>query len=158
MRILSRIFNTWALRTQQREIQSFVNQLAAMDGVEIGLLLAVATHMRNNLEDEGKMLMDPMMSIPIDPSPILILRGMITEYQKVRSMSDAAAAMVWLHTMRVGARHELRGTARMMWRELSRGMPHVAGASMDVYRITGQFPRTHGYEEFPKGLTPDPER
>lgn len=156
MGVFSRIFNAWALRTQQREMQRFVDQLAAMDGAEIGLLLAVATHMRNNLEDEGKMLMDPIVTIPVDPSPILILRGMITEYQKARSMSDAAAAMVWLHTMRVGARHELRGTARAMWRELSRGMPHVSGASVDVYRITGQFPRTYGHDEFPKGLTPDP--
>lgn len=157
MGIFSRMFNSWALRTQQREMQSFVDQLAVMDGVEIGLLLAVATHMRNQLEDEGKMLMDPIATIPIDPSPILMLRGMITEYQKVRSMNDAAAAMVWLHTMRVGARHELRGTARTMWRELSRGMPHVGSASADVYRITGQFPRTYGHDEFPKGLTPSPE-
>lgn len=156
MGVFSRWFDRWALRTQKREMQSFVDQLAAMDGAEIGLLLAVATHMRNTLEDEGKMLMDPIVTVPIDPTPILILRGMISEYQKSRSMSDAAAAMVWLHTMRVGARHELRGTARVMWRELSRGMPHVAGASVDVYRVTGQFPRTYGYEEFPKGLTPEP--
>jgi len=156
MGLFARLFDSWTLRTQQREMQSFVGQLAAMDGCEIGLLLAVATHMRNNLEDEGKMLMDPIVTIPVDPSPILILRGMITEYQKARSMSDAAAAMVWLHTMRVGARHELRGTARAMWRELSRGMPHVSGASVDVYRMTGQFPRIYGHDEYPKGLTPEP--
>lgn len=156
MGIFSRMFNAWALRTQQREMQSFVDQLATMDSAEIGLLLAVATHMRNNLEDEGKMLMDPIATIPVDPTPILLLRGMITHYQKARAMSDAAAAMVWLHTVRVGARHELRGTARAMWRELSRGMPHVSSASTDVYRITGQFPRTYGSDEFPKGLTPEP--
>ena len=157
MGIFSRMFSGWSLRTQQREMQGFVDQLSAMDGAEIGLLLAVATHMRNNLEDDGTVLMDPIVTIPVDPTPILLLRTMISHYQKSRSLSDAAAAMVWLHTMRVGARHELRGTARAMWRELSRGVPHVAGAAMDVYRITGQFPRTHGHDEYPKGLTPAPE-
>lgn len=156
MGILARLISSWSLKSQMKDLQSFVGQLEAMDSNEVGFLLALATHLRNELEQEGVRLMDPLIDYPLDPTVVLRLQRLIREFQRAGSMSDAAGLMVWMHTMRVGGQHELRGLARKMWSELARGMPHVVGAAVDVYRLTNKFPNTSGYEQFPQGLTPVP--
>jgi hypothetical protein len=155
--MLKRLFSSWALKTQRKEAQAYVDGLSSMDGKEVGLVLAVATHMRNKLEETGIDLMDPIVTVPVDPSPILTLGRMIRQYQREGSLTDSAAAMVWLHTMRVGARHELRPVAREIWGQLARGMPHVMNSAAEVWRMSGQFPLTAGYDRFPAGLSPVPE-
>ncbi|MDG9785306.1 hypothetical protein [Metapseudomonas otitidis] len=141
---------------QKRELRKFVDQLASMDGSEIGLIVAVATHHRHAWEDEGVQLLDPINYVPKDPTVTVRIVRAIQGYQKSKEMIDAAGLMVWLHTMRVGARIELRQLAREMWRHLERGFPHTNAAAIEILNITGRMPRVGGYETFPSGLTPDP--
>ena len=157
MGIFSRMFDSWALKTQRKEMQTFVENLASMDGREIGFVMALATHIRNNLEENmGFRLMDPMVDYPQDPTAPIRLVSMIKQYQKAGELSDAAATMVWLHTIRVGGRLELRSTAREMWRQLSRGFDYVDESAFEIMRLTEKVPRIQGYDMFPAGLTPDP--
>ncbi|EPM0510240.1 TPA: hypothetical protein QDZ12_004212 [Pseudomonas putida] len=156
MGMFARLISSWAIKGQKKDLQRFIDQLAAMDSGEIGFVLAIATHLRNNLEESGYRLMDPLIDYPADPTVVIRLQRLIREFQRTGAMSDAAGAMVWMHTMRVGGQHELRGLARKMWGELARGMPHVVGASVDVYRLTNKFPNTSGYDQYPQGLTPTP--
>ncbi|WP_060545693.1 hypothetical protein [Pseudomonas sp. NBRC 111136] len=156
MGIFSRMISTWAVKSQKKDLQNFVDQLEAMDSNEIGFVLAIATHLRNDLEQSGYRLMDPLVDYPLDPTVVMRLQRLIREFQRTGAMSEAAGAMVWMHTMRVGGQHELRGLGRKMWSELARGMPHAVGAAVEVYRLTNKFPNTSGYDQFPQGLTPSP--
>ncbi|WP_443692036.1 hypothetical protein ACRZ5O_22670 [Pseudomonas protegens] len=156
MGLFTRMFNAWALRSQGRDMQAFVDQLKCMDSKEIGFLLVLATHQRNMFQDDGVRLMDPLVDYPMNPAIALRLGGIIREYQRTKQPSDAAGTMVWLHTIRVGGQHGLRPIAREMWRQLSRGFPHVEEAAFEIMRLTLKVPRTTGYDQFPAGLTPDP--
>lgn len=156
MGFLSGWLSRWTLNSQKKEIQTFIDGLSSMDGAEIGGLVVVVTHIRNNLEDLGFRLMDPIVDYPFDPTVTLRLVGIIKEYQKSKQLTEAAGVMVWLHTMRVGGRHELRPQAREMWRQLGRGFPHVENAAFEILKLTLTPPKIEGYDRYPAGLTPDP--
>ena len=158
MGLLSRLFNSWAVKRQRKEMQEFIDGLRSMDAQEVGFVVATTTHMRNILESEGMRLMDPLVDYPLDPTITLRLGKIIREFQKVGDNTDAAGAMVWLHTMRVGGRHELRQLGRDMWRELARGIPHAEGASLEIMRMTFKPCRIEGFERYPLGLSPEPSR
>lgn len=144
------------LRIQEREISSFTTQLSQMDGDEIGVVVALATDTRNRLEDAGFLLNDPIVAYTVDPDTPSALNEMIKTLQAEGRLQEAAAVMVWLHTSRVGARLELRPLARQMWGQLERGFPHAEDASMSLMRVFFRPIRIDGYDQFPKGLSPDP--
>jgi len=80
-----------------------------MDSSAIAMLVAMATHMRHNLaRHKGYDLLDPIVLMGVTPEAVLELSRLTTEYQKAEERSDAAAMMVWVHTLRAAARPELR--------------------------------------------------
>jgi hypothetical protein len=122
---LSNMINRWAGGKQEEELRQFLGMLKAMDGSELGLVVAGVTHMRHALESEGHNVMDPIVYTTASPTIAIHLGNLVRECQKQGRMQDAASLMVWLHTMRAGIRLELRGLAREMWGQLARGFPHV---------------------------------
>jgi hypothetical protein len=154
------LFTKWKLsrylRIQESEISSFTAQLSQMDSAEIGVVVALTTDTRNRLEDAGFLLSDPIVAYTINPETPSSLSGMIKTLQAEGRLQEAAAVMVWLHTSRVGARLELRPLARQMWGQLERGFPHAEDASMSLMRVFFRPIRIDGYDQFPKGLSPDP--
>jgi len=154
------LFTKWKLsrylRIQESEISSFTAQLSQMDSAEIGVVVALTTDTRNRLEDAGFLLSDPIVAYTINPETPSALSGMIKTLQAEGRLQEAAAVMVWLHTSRVGARLELRPLARQMWGQLERGFPHAEDASMSLLRVFFRPIRIDGYDQFPKGLSPDP--
>ncbi|WP_139239977.1 hypothetical protein [Azotobacter vinelandii] len=156
MSLIGRLAYRFHLRTKKKQIQEFIDGLSAMDGHEIGFVVACATNTRHILESEGLRLMDPIVDVALFPDIPLRINNVIRELQKSGSNQDAAGAMVWLHTARVGASHELRPLAREMWRQLSRGFPHVDAAALEIMKLTFRPVNVSGYETFPAGLTPDP--
>jgi hypothetical protein len=151
-----RLFTSWGIRRQRKELQSFIDNLSALDGQDVGFLVALATNTRIKLEGAGYRLLDPIADYPSDPAVPLRLNRMVRELQKNGMMPEAAAMMVWLHTMRAGARIELRQLGRDMWAQLQRGFPHVITSSIGVRSADGSPLDIHGYNSFPAGLTPDP--
>lgn len=154
------LFTKWKLsrylRIQESEISSFTAQLSQMDSAEIGVVVALTADTRNRLEDAGFLLSDPIVAYTINPETPSALSGMIKTLQAEGRLQEAAAVMVWLHTSRVGARLELRPLARQMWGQLERGFPHAEDASMSLMRVFFRPIRIDGYDQFPKGLSPDP--
>ncbi|PHR17864.1 MAG: hypothetical protein COA41_11230 [Sphingopyxis sp.] len=150
------LFTSWARKRQVKELQSFVEQLRSMDGQDLGMILAVATDSRIKLERQGFRLMDPIVDAPTDPGAAVRLNSIIRGLQAEGKFPEAASVMVWLHTIRVGTNIQLRQVAREMWRELTRGMPHVHAASLDLMRSGSKAIFVDGYEQYPAGLAPDP--
>ncbi|MEC7472908.1 MAG: hypothetical protein VX946_06065 [Pseudomonadota bacterium] len=151
-----RLFASWAIRRQRKELESFIERLRSLDGADIGFLLAVATDIRAKLEKSGFRMMDPIVDFHCDPLLPTKLNSIVRDFQKRKMMAEAAGAMVWLHTARAGARIELRQLGRDMWKQLQRGFPHVIASSVGARSIDGFALELHGFDAFPAGLTPDP--
>lgn len=146
----------WALGKQEQELSSFVAVLKAMDNVELGYLIAMATHMRHGLEEKGHNVMDPILYAAQNPKIAILLSGIIAEFQKQGRPHDAAALMVWAHTRRGGIRVELRGIVRSMWEELERGFPYVESSASSMRDPNGLPVNIAGANLFPIGFTPKP--
>jgi hypothetical protein len=153
---LSRSVNKWASDKQFEELASFIANLRAMDGPEIGYVLAIATHIRHGMEGDGHNVMDPIVYTSQNPSFALYLSRMIIEAQKQGRNPEAAALMIWLHTMRAGIRIELRSLARELWSQLERGFPYVEQALVAGLPIAATHPNVTGASQFPAGFTPTP--
>lgn len=150
------LFDRWATGRQRKELTDFVQNLRAMDGTEIGMVLAMATAYRHDLARRGVDLLQPAILLAADPGITFTLARTIQQHQKHGEMSLSAALMVWVHTLRATSRLELRQLGRDMWRELERGFPHAIENSMSLMALTGQTANIEGYDQFPDGLTPDP--
>jgi hypothetical protein len=68
MRWLLRVIDRYSRRTQERELRYFVQKLRAMDGAELGVVVANATNMRNSLEANGSNVSDPALYFQRDPT------------------------------------------------------------------------------------------
>lgn len=146
----------WSVNRQVDEITKFINMLGALDGAELGLTVAMATHTRHTLLGMGMGVMDPIILLAADPTATLKITRTIEQLQKSNQPMDAAALMVWAHTLRGAESLEIRGLARKMWGELSRGFPHAINAKYDFFGLSGILLNTDGYDEYPSGFTPIP--
>ena len=154
--MLGRAFDNWSKKRQAKEIEGYLEILKGMDSSEIGMVVAIATHMRHGLaKHEGYDLLDPIILMGTTPETVLHLGRLIREYQKAGEMTDAAAMMVWLHTLRAAARPELRMKGRELWGHLERGFPYVLENASYLEAMTGKAPELDGYDRYPKGLNPN---
>lgn len=157
MGLFARMFNSWALKRQRKEMQQFIDGMAAMDGQEIGYLVANATDLRNRLEKAGfQSLLDPIVFYSANPTCTIQIAGMIQDFQKAGDLQAAAALMVWAHTLRAAARPELRMQGRVLWGQLSRGFPHAEQAARDMMTFSLKSMDMAGFDQYPIGFTPDP--
>jgi hypothetical protein len=154
---LSNKINQWSSDKQREELASFVANLGAMDGTEIGFVLAIATHIRHGMEADGHNVMDPIVYTAANPGFALLLSRAVAEAQKQGRTPEAAALMIWLHTARAGIRLELRSLGRQMWSNLERGFPYVERAAIAGLPIPAKVPNVSGASQFPAGLAPMPQ-
>lgn len=152
----SRIFNTWAADTQRKEMADFIDLLRAMDGTELGLVVAVATHFRHELEADGHKPMDPILYTRQNPWFCHLLSSTAITCQKKGRLQDAASLMIWLHTARASLRLELRSLGRELWKQLERGFPYVEEAALSYRIFSGTELNIEDATEFPIGFTPEP--
>jgi hypothetical protein len=146
----------WATNKQREEMVNFIALLRSMDGSELGHAVAIATHARHKLETTGHHPMDPIVYTSINPGFPLFLSRVTNEFKKKRQDQDAAAYMIWTHTARAGVRLELRSLGRELWRELSRGFPHVEESAHSFFLLSGIRLNISFAQQFPSGLTPEP--
>ena len=123
-------------KSQKVDVDRFTLGLRGADSDQIALVVAIATHWRNVLKDDGVDLLDPMSAEQIDPMIALKLNKMIRQVQK-ENPTFATGLMVWLHTIRTANTPELRLEGRAMWSELQRGFPFAQEAGEDLADITG---------------------
>ena len=153
---LSRMFDRWAGNRQAQEMSDFVKSLRAMDADEIGMVVALATDQRNALESAGYRVSDPIIYNNQEPLFTFHMTRRVQRLQKENRLQEAAALMVWVHTMRAGSRAELRGLGREMWEQLARGFPYVEDQTNALEMLTGARPDVSEACKFPIGLAPEP--
>lgn len=152
---ISRKIGDWAVNTQRKELEQFVSNLRAIDGEEIGMVLAVATEKRHTLANLlGWNLLDPVAVELTDISAAMTLNRLIRDAQKAGDPVSASGLMVWLHTLRAANTLELRQLGRDMWGQLERGFPHCENGQAGMLRLGGPYLDIEGFDEFPCGLTP----
>jgi|APLak6261699311_1056244.scaffolds.fasta_scaffold00349_7 hypothetical protein len=155
--LLSRLFMKWALRSQLKEINEFIENLKSMDSDEIGLLVAVSAHIKNSYAQDGHYINDPIIYTAQNPLAAVEFGKLIRFMQKQKRPEYAAGVMVWLHTMRAGINLNLRSRARVMWGELERGFK---SAPLHVWTINapdGSRLNIKNYDTFPIGFDPEPK-
>jgi hypothetical protein len=154
---ISRKIEKWAIKTQRRELESFVSNLRAIDGGEIGMVLAIATDKRHRLSEIlGWNLLEPILVQISDITAAMTVNKLIREAQKAGDPVSASGLMVWLHTLRAANTLELRQLGRDMWGQLERGFPHCEDGQAGMLAVAGQYLNIDGYDQFPSGLSPKP--
>mgnify|MGYP001614024996 CR=1 FL=1 len=153
---LNRKLDKWASDSQRKEMADFIDRLRTMDGTDLGLVVAMATTFRHQLEAKGHNPMDPILYTRQNPDFCYLLSSTAVTFQKEGKPQDAAALMVWVHTARAGLRLELRSLGRELWKQLERGFPYVEETALPFRIITGTELNIEGATDFPIGLTPEP--
>lgn len=125
----------------KEDLERFVASLRGASDEELGMLIATATTIRVRLMQSGSL---PVHALAL-PTPgdgtarvQLHLANLVREFQKMGQPSDAAGAMIWLHSMRALAFPEVRHLGRQMWKELQRGFQNAPDALNDIEAITGK--------------------
>jgi hypothetical protein len=154
--MIGRMFEKWAVSRQESELQQFVERLQSVNGDELGLVAAMATHLRHNIEREfGVRLLFPVTAIRQRPDLPIALNRLIRDFQRQGGQPLAAGVMVWLHSLRAmspAGSPRLRNLGRAMWDELERGFDHVAWAKLSAIQMTGDVLNTDGVANRPDGL------
>ena len=158
MGFLERRFRNWGMRLAERDLRDFLGRLRSMDASEIGFVVACATDVRKELQAAGHDVLDPINCGALHPEIFTELGGTIRTFQKRGQLQDAAALMVWAHTLRAGSvgGPRIRALGREMWKELARGFPYVEMAATNYQAISGVILDIDGADQFPIGLTPEP--
>ena len=149
----------WAEKVQQREMDDYLLKLRGIDGSELGSVAAVAAHMRNKmLCERGVDFLMPHAATAADPSLIFKLVGAIKEFQKRGKIGliNAAATMLWVHTIRAVNNPNLRSTAREMWGEIGRGFPYLEEGAELIEAMTRTTLDMREAGRYPDGFSPLP--
>ena len=116
-----------------REVERFVGGLEAAGDHDLGVLVAVATAVRINLEAQG-VLPEGLFQDHTLPSAEKLgayqwrINRVTRQFARMRLETDAVAANIWSYSLRCLNVPGLRPLGRRMWVELARGFPHVEDA------------------------------
>lgn len=133
-----------------------------MTDEDMGVLIAVATVIRVNLEDQNHLPKGFFENSKLPPPQVLSknildLAKLARHFERLGQTTDAIAAIAVLNTVRCLNGAELRGLGCQMWTELARGMPFVERALSDGEAKKGEpFPKRvwSEWKKLPAGLEP----
>jgi len=135
------------VKNAREDLERFVSSLRGATGEELGFLVANATIIRLRLLAAGEIPPRSLDSVsgPGDGISFVQLKisNLVRTFQKMNQLSDAAATMVWLHTIGALGTPEIRELGREMWDQLSRGFSHTESALDGIEALT--------QEELPAG-------
>lgn len=148
--------------TAEEEIIRFTEGLGTMTDEDLGIILAVATVVRVNLEDQNHLPVGIYRNAPLPPPQILMkkmidLAKVARHFDRLGQTTDAVAAVAVLNTLRCLNAAELRHLGRGIWAELARGTPHVERALKKGERNRDEpFPKRvwTEYKIIPAGMEP----
>ncbi|MBT3553696.1 MAG: hypothetical protein HOO19_02335 [Rhodospirillaceae bacterium] len=148
--------------TAEDEIRQFVEGLRSMTDEDMGIILAVATVVRVNLEDQNHLPVGVYANAQL-PAPQILMKKMVDlakvarHFDRLGQTTDAVAAVAVLNTLRCLNTAELRHLGRGIWAELARGTPYVENALAEGERNRDDpFPKRvwKEYKIIPSGLEP----
>jgi hypothetical protein len=122
--------------TAEEELRRFVEGLRSMTDEDLGIILAVATVIRVNMEDQKQLPMGIYEKSKL-PAPHELMLKMVDlakvarHFDRLGQTTDAVAAVAVLNTLRCLNAAEFRRLGRAIWVQLARGMPHVEKALVE---------------------------
>ena len=151
-----------ALNKSVEEVERFLDGLKATSDRDVGLLLAVATVIRVNMETHGVLPQglfeeDEMPSTEALATLQMRINRVSGQFVRMGSGLDATGALVWSYSLRCLNVPELRPLGRAIWTELTRGHPHVESALKAGEEQTGRpYARRvwREWDRIPVGLEP----
>jgi hypothetical protein len=132
-----------AVKGGTEDLERFVTSLQGQSREELGMLVALATLLRINLRNEGHLPDEALgIGMPLGSGTEAQVQYKISQFvrlfQKEGQLTDAAGAMVWLHTLRAFSYPELRILGRKMWGELQRGFEYADDGLDQIKALTGR--------------------
>ena len=161
-RWLKRRIQLAGVRGGTEDLERFITSLRGQSDEELGMLVGLATLLRINFR-AGGFLPDEAIGIgmPLAEGEQAQVQYKLSQlaraFQKEGQLTDAAGAMVWLHTLRAFGYPELRLLGRSMWKELRRGFAYAEEGLDQIEELTGKsIPREAKatYDFIPPGLEP----
>ena len=159
---LKQTFDNQVRNTSLREVKAFINGLRSMTDEDMGVLIAVATVIRVNMEKEG-FLPKGLFKEPTRASSAALgeyqveLNKLVHEFNKLGQPTDGVGALVISYSLRCLNVPFLKEYGRDMWGVLSRGFPHAEKALRDGEETKGKpFPKQvwREWRTIPLGLDP----
>lgn len=152
-----------ALEASRKELRKYIDGLKTMPDEDLGVILAVATVIRINMENEG-FIPKGLFSEDALPSSNdlgkyqMELNNLVRDFNRARQPTDAVSALLISYSLRCLNVADLRGSGREMWGALSRGFPMVERALKLGEEQKGEpFPERVWQEssQIPVGLEPE---
>jgi hypothetical protein len=155
-------FKDRATNSSRKAVQDYINGLKQMTDEDLGVILAVSTIIRINMEEEGY-LPKGLYSDQSLPSTNELgryqmdLNKLVRDFNKMRQHTDAVGALLISYSLRCLNVAEVRDLGRDMWAEMQRGLPHGEKALKDGEREKGEPFVERAWQEWnliPVGLEP----
>jgi hypothetical protein len=135
--MFSNLMRGWAQKRYRKEAMTLLEHLRTLDNESVGLVLAIATHHRNALLQEGVDLRDLSTLAATSPMYQHELAKAVNVLTRNKRQHDSLGLQIWVHSLRCVADQALFALGNELWRELKRGQPHVAKARELVASETG---------------------
>ncbi len=149
-------------RSQDTEVVSMVNCLAAMDTMEIMPLLPPITKVRLDFLSNGIDFLDPFLVMRTVPDAPARLSKVVTQSMRDKNYEGGNVLAVWMFTLRGAENPHLRAAARLLWGQLARAFPLIrAGAAannpwkFDKAMALEMTSMPRGFEPIPPTATED---
>ncbi len=155
-------FRNRALNSSRKAVQDYIHGLKQMTDHDLGVILAVSTVIRVNMEDQGflpkGLYTDQALPSTSELGKYQIdLNKLVRDFNKMRQHTDAVGALLISYSLRCLNVPDVRDIGRDMWAEMQRGFPHGEAALKQGEKEKGEpFPK-RAWQEWsmiPVGLEP----
>lgn len=139
------------------DIDEYVTMLSSLDGREVGTILVMATHFRNEQAGLGIDLSDPATAGIISPGLALSYAQQVRDYRLNGQYIWVNGPLIWLYSIVSLQNPRKRWAGRHLWKELQRGVPYVEEAAISLEVLIETRFDLRDADMVPKGLAPQPE-
>lgn len=151
-----------AIEAGRKEVQRFIDSLRDLNDTDMGVVLAVTTVIRVNMQKETLLPKDIYTAKTLPPAGQLgrfqlDLNKLAGQFNKRGQPTDALGTLVISYSLRCLNVPEFRHLGSEMWTELKRGYASVETALVDGEETKGEkFPKGvwKAWQEIPVGLEP----
>ncbi len=151
-----------ALNSSRKALLDYIGGLKQMTDQDLGVVLAVSTVIRINMENEGYLpqglYSDQTLPTANELGRYQIdLNKLVRDFNKMRQHTDAVGALLITYSLRCLNVPEIRDLGRDIWAEIGRGLPHCEAALTQGEKEKGEaLPKRvwQEWQQIPVGLEP----
>ena len=155
-------FKERATNSSRKAVQDYVNGLRQMTDEDLGIILAVSTVIRVNMENEGYLpkglYADQALPTPSELGRYQMdLNKLVRDFNKMRHHTDAVGTLLISYSLRCLNVPAVRDLGQIMWAEMQRGLPYGEAALKNGEEEKGEpFPARawQEWQQIPVGLEP----